>query len=168
MFSKSTWTTAKKGWSQFMGTTGSTARTKVYFLVHRWVSPPEFLGIWCWVPQFLQRHFCPWMTAKLLCVWVGMGWVWGEGYKWAMSFSAILLTGCFLGSSERNYLHLEKHHSYSFIQISVHSSIQPPPIHLDPSILSFSTYLLNIYNVSICVLWHRFNVRDYQFSDEYS
>ena len=46
-----------------------------YLLPNTWVgeTSPGFLGVWCWIPQLPQRHFCPWMDTKLLLLGRG-GW----------------------------------------------------------------------------------------------
>lgn len=42
---------------------GSTIGTEFCYLVPRWVTSHRFLGIWCWIPQLPQKHFCSWMNA---------------------------------------------------------------------------------------------------------
>lgn len=114
LFSGDIWTTVEKVWSQFMG----------YCRVHSQVCMPltRCMGEWdssrgpwhrCWIPQLPQKY-CPWMYARLL---------WSGRYKWAMCFSAILLIRCFIGSSEKIFLKLVKHYSYSFnFHLFIHST----------------------------------------------
>lgn len=41
----------------------------VCLLSNTWVGEtPGSLGVWYWIPEYLQRHFCSWMDAEILLV----------------------------------------------------------------------------------------------------
>ena len=44
----------------------SQATYEVFILHMRRQDFSQTLGLGCWIPQLLQRHFCPWMGAKMV------------------------------------------------------------------------------------------------------
>lgn len=64
-FFRGSWIMAQMDRSPFTGYFKFTVGTEV--CAHTWVGKtPGSLGIWHWITQLPQRHFCPWMDTKLL------------------------------------------------------------------------------------------------------
>lgn len=115
LFSRDTWTMVEKVWSQFMGHCRVHSQGMyAYYLMHglmRLVQRPMAYGA-----GSHSSHKGPWMYARLL---------WSGRYKWAMSFSAILLTRYFIGSNVKNFFETSKSLFILIYSASIYSFIQP-------------------------------------------
>lgn len=76
LFSRCSLTMTKRGWKHSWATAESTAKMEVCLPITQCTSGQGFsrsVGVWCWIPQLLQRHFCSWMGAKFLLLRIGGG-----------------------------------------------------------------------------------------------
>lgn len=77
----------ESSWSQFMGHCKIHSQDQGLYAHYptsqQGKTLSESFGIWYWIPELPQRHFCPLMDVKLL--------LWRVDYTWGMSYSARLL-----------------------------------------------------------------------------
>lgn len=148
LFSRDTWTMVEKVWSQFMSYCGAHSQGMyAYYLMHGWI---RLLQSCRFVVTALTKALS--MDACQIIV------------EWEIHVNDVLFSHLahkmLYRIKEEIFFETGKSLFILIYSASIYLSFNPETsIHFDTSILSFSKYLLNIYNMSICV--HGLSIRDY-------